>query len=201
MDARTSRASSDARTLVRGENDSAYVPREGEPSAGRGILRDTGSRPSGHAAWRVAPVTPSRADQPAERSGNEAHDTVLRDELRTLIRTWNPALTSLGDGTSLIASGLIDSLALFNLILWIETKSGRTIDAASIDAAREWDSIAAILRYLDRSPPEPRSLTSQSVTPERRQSRYQFVKYDPSLKRAVAEFQTGFWSPDPDRSI
>jgi len=146
-------------------------------------------------------VTPSRADQPAERSGNEAHDTVLRDELRTLIRTWNPALTNLGDGTSLIASGLIDSLALFNLILWIETKSGRTIDAASIDAAREWDSIAAILRYLDRSPPEPRSLTSQSVAPERRQSRYQFVKYDPSLKRAVAEFQTGLWSPDPDRNL
>jgi GNAT superfamily N-acetyltransferase len=146
-------------------------------------------------------VTQSRPDQPAEGSRNAADDSALRDELRTLICTWNPALTNLGDSTSLIASGLIDSLALFNLILWIETKSGRTLDAASIDAAREWDSITAILRYLDRSPDEPRSPTPQSVTPERRPSRYQVVKYDSSVKRAVAEFQTGLWSPDHDRNL
>jgi len=145
-------------------------------------------------------VTQSRADQTAESNGNEAD--ALRDELRTLIHTWNPGITTdLGDRTSLIASGLIDSLALFNLILWIETKSGRTIDAASIDAAREWDSIAAILRYLDRSPREPRTVTAEPVKPERRPSRYLVVKYDSSVKRAVAEFQTGLWSPDPDRNL
>jgi len=147
-------------------------------------------------------VTQSRADQPAEGSGNEADHSALRDELRTLIHTWNPALTTdLGDSTSLIASGLIDSLALFNLILWIETKSGRTIDAVSIDAAREWDSIAAILRYLDRAPQEPRTVTPEPIKPERRRSRYQVVKYDSSVKRAVAEFQTGLWSPEPDRNL
>ena len=131
-------------------------------------------------------------------------DDEIRDELRGLIHTWNPAITTdLSDDTSLIASGLIDSLALFNLILWIETKSGRTIDAASIDPAGEWDSIEAILRYLDRSPSETQTHTAspEPVTPERKQSRYRIVKYDPGFKRAVAEFQTGLWSPDAERNL
>jgi acyl carrier protein len=53
----------------------------------------------------------------------------LRNELRTLVTSWGLDLPSdLDDDASLITSGFFDSLALFNLILWVEQKIGRRLD-------------------------------------------------------------------------
>jgi GNAT superfamily N-acetyltransferase/acyl carrier protein len=147
-------------------------------------------------------MSTTRHEGAADSRETEARRLALRRELRALIRSWNPALSSdVDEHSSLIASGVIDSLSLFNLILWIEAKSGRTIDPAVVNVTRDWDSIAAILQYLDPSPEGGRVGASEPVTAARRQSRYRVVTYRPEFKRAVAEFQTGLWSPDPDRNL
>jgi len=129
----------------------------------------------------------------------------LRDELLALIDGWGLDLPSdLDDHSPLIASGLLDSLALFNLILWIETKIGHSIDPTTVDVAREWASIADILQYIHRINGASghidvlRPSTAARPVPE---SEYRIVRYDPSYKRAVAQFQTGLWSPDPELNL
>jgi len=126
----------------------------------------------------------------------------LRDELLAQFARWGIDLSSdLVDHGSLIASGLFDSLALFNLVLWIEAKTGRAIDPTSVDIAQEWDSVADILRYLRRTldvSDSGAARRSRAATSPLPQSGYRIVRYDPSFKHAVAQFQTGLWSPDPE---
>jgi acyl carrier protein len=60
---------------------------------------------------------------------------------------------ALADDTSLIASGLLDSLALFNLAARIEGEIGSTVDFAELDLWREWDTITGVLRFIERHRP------------------------------------------------
>jgi len=117
----------------------------------------------------------------------------LRDELINLIKTWASIPNSIDEHTSLIASGLLDSAALFNLILWIEEKTGRSIDPTSVDVTAEWDSIASILQYIQNST-KVRQISSKAISAAN--SDYRIVRYNSEFKRAVAEFQTGLWGPD-----
>jgi len=50
--------------------------------------------------------------------------------------------------SSLIKSGLLDSLALFNLALWVEAEIGAPIDLATIELAECWDTAAAIAVFI-----------------------------------------------------
>jgi len=54
----------------------------------------------------------------------------------------------LKDDTSLIKSGKLDSLGLFNLALFIESEIGRELDVASFDFSHEWDTVAGILGFI-----------------------------------------------------
>ena len=77
--------------------------------------------------------------------------TSLREELLAELSQWgarDPA--SLHDDTSLIVSGLVDSVGLFQMLLWIEEKVGSTIDPASVNWRRDWDSVGAILQYIEQ---------------------------------------------------
>lgn len=75
----------------------------------------------------------------------------LRNELLKELGGWGVKVNGdLRDDTSLIVSGRIDSVGLFQLLLWIEEKSGCAIDPAAVDLRREWDSIHAILGYIER---------------------------------------------------
>jgi len=56
----------------------------------------------------------------------------------------------LADDTSLIGSGLVDSLALFNLAAWVEREVGRPLDLTSFDLGTEWDTMASIVRFIER---------------------------------------------------
>ncbi|MET0164078.1 MAG: GNAT family N-acetyltransferase [Vicinamibacterales bacterium] len=132
---------------------------------------------------------------------------LLRDELVGLIRTWSSVPLSLDDDTSLIASGLLDSLALFNLILWIEQKTGRSIEPTSVNPVAEWDSVTRILQYVQDSSvvrqsgaamPSSAAASYDRHLPERE---YRVVRYTPDHKHAVAEFQTGLWSRTPSRNL
>ena len=75
----------------------------------------------------------------------------MRAELLQLLRENVPVLEQeLTDETSLIRSGLVDSLALFHLALWIESKIHVPLDPSSIDPANEWDTVETILRFVKR---------------------------------------------------
>lgn len=51
--------------------------------------------------------------------------------------------------TSLIRSGLLDSLSLFKLALWIEGEVRSPIDITAIDIAEVWDTPDDIARFIE----------------------------------------------------
>jgi acyl carrier protein len=74
-----------------------------------------------------------------------------QQELISLIESWDLNIDGRLDvDTPLIASGLFDSLALFNLLVWIEQRIGAPIDPTSLDLAKEWDTVDDIVRFVDR---------------------------------------------------
>jgi len=72
-----------------------------------------------------------------------------RDRLVRLLEEGSQGFDfELTDDTSLIRSGLIDSLGLFNLALWIEKEVHSKLDLASLDPSKEWDTIPDILNFI-----------------------------------------------------
>ena len=75
----------------------------------------------------------------------------IRDKLIVQIESWNVEMPERWDvGASLISSGILDSLGLFRLILWIEEQIGSSLDPTKIDLARELDTIADIVRFVEK---------------------------------------------------
>jgi acyl carrier protein len=75
----------------------------------------------------------------------------LREQLIDLITGSDMEIGSdLNDDTSLIRSGWFDSMALFNLALWIEGSIDSKVDITSIDIAEEWDTISDILSFIEK---------------------------------------------------
>ncbi|HKZ41903.1 MAG TPA: hypothetical protein VJ044_13140 [Candidatus Hodarchaeales archaeon] len=75
----------------------------------------------------------------------------LRDQLLDLINgSGMEPDRELKDDTSLIKSGRFDSMALFNLALWIEGKIDSKLEFTEIDVSKEWDTIADILNFLEK---------------------------------------------------
>jgi len=75
----------------------------------------------------------------------------LRPLLVEIIKKSNLELNiDMKDDTSLIKSGLFDSLALFNLAAWIEQEINKPIDLTSFDLSKEWDTISDILRFIEK---------------------------------------------------
>jgi aryl carrier-like protein len=74
----------------------------------------------------------------------------LRDQLVVLIDELGLPLEDgeLQDDTSLIKSGLVDSLALVALAEWIDQAIGTPVDLTVVDLADEWDTIPDILSFI-----------------------------------------------------
>ena len=76
-------------------------------------------------------------------------DRSLRDELIAIIEDSDVEFDGgLTDHTSLIKSGKLDSLGLFNVASFIERQIGPKLDLTSFDIAREWDTIADIINFI-----------------------------------------------------
>jgi acyl carrier protein len=76
----------------------------------------------------------------------------IGDDLSRVVESWNLRMPNQWDGnTSLIRSGILDSLALYQLILWIEEQTGKPVDPTQFDLASELDSITDILRFVERN--------------------------------------------------
>ena len=75
----------------------------------------------------------------------------LRDKLVAVIDASEVKLDQeLTDDTSLIRSGAIDSLALFNIAMFVEEEVPRHVDITAFDLTKEWDSINDILNFIGR---------------------------------------------------
>jgi len=75
----------------------------------------------------------------------------LREELIVLLRSLKgDAASNLDDETPLFANGLVDSLVLLQLSLWIEENIGECVNPAEYDLAQEWRTIAGIVSFIDR---------------------------------------------------
>lgn len=56
----------------------------------------------------------------------------------------------LTEETSLITSGLFDSMALFQLAIWIEQELGVPLDLTELNLVEEWNTIADILNFIEK---------------------------------------------------
>ena len=82
----------------------------------------------------------------------------LRDELVAAIRSWDLEIpANLRDGDRLITSGIFDSQAVFNLVLWVEAQTGSTIDPTSFDIVEAWNTIADVIAFVERRRAEARA--------------------------------------------
>lgn len=75
----------------------------------------------------------------------------LRDELLSVLRDSDVDLPAdAGEGTSLLRSGRVDSVALVRLAAWVERAVGRRVDPAGFDLAREWETVGDVVRFVER---------------------------------------------------
>ena len=73
----------------------------------------------------------------------------VRDRLIAVLKANNLELGGdLSDETSLIKSGKLDSLGLFNLALFIEKEVGCGVDVGAYELAKEWNTIPDILNFI-----------------------------------------------------
>lgn len=134
-------------------------------------------------------------------------------ELVEALQSWGIDPAELREPSApLISSGLLDSLALFNLSVWVEEKLGSPIDPTTFDVTQAWDSVESILRFVeargapvsqsrpagDSAPAAPvasQAVASQAVA-SHRDERYRIVRYEPRWRGAVTALLRGLWSPD-----
>jgi acyl carrier protein len=75
-----------------------------------------------------------------------------RDDLIALVQSWDLAMPpEWNGGTSLVRTGVLDSLALYQLILWIEEQVGKPVDPTTIDLASELDTINDVVGFVERN--------------------------------------------------
>jgi hypothetical protein len=80
--------------------------------------------------------------------------TTLLHDLRALIVRSTPDFTGpLGEDAPLISSGVLESTTLVSVALWVEDKIGREMDLSAFDLATEWDSLGAIVDFVERHAP------------------------------------------------
>ena len=74
-----------------------------------------------------------------------------RDRLVALITGWDLGFDGpLLEDTHLITSGMLDSQALYNLMLWIEEQIGSPVDPTSFDVVEAWDTIADVAAFVEQ---------------------------------------------------
>jgi acyl carrier protein len=72
----------------------------------------------------------------------------LREELLAFLDGQGVELPAGAPDEEPLFEGRLDSLALFNLVIWIEERLGAAIDPTAIDIAQEWRSVRDILAFV-----------------------------------------------------
>jgi acyl carrier protein len=80
----------------------------------------------------------------------------VRGEVRRLIEESGVGLPrDFDDHTSLIRSGLLDSTALFQVVVWLEDRLGPDFDLAAFNLAEELDTVAKVMAFIERHGSKP----------------------------------------------
>jgi acyl carrier protein len=75
----------------------------------------------------------------------------LHEQLLTLLAEFVPDFDgNASEDTVLLSSGLVESTALLNLVLWVEDQVESPIDIAELDLGQEWDTVGAVLDFVER---------------------------------------------------
>jgi acyl carrier protein len=78
-------------------------------------------------------------------------ESSLRTRLISLFRDLNVGTDSEWNAdTSLLRSGLLDSLATLQLAEWIQREVSADVDLLQFDLSEEWETIASIERFIER---------------------------------------------------
>ncbi len=79
---------------------------------------------------------------------------VLRRQLHGLLAECAPDLDhDLPDDCPLISSGIVESVALLNVALWVDERVGGGVDITAFDLTVEWDTVGLILDFVERHTP------------------------------------------------
>ena len=88
----------------------------------------------------------------------------LLHDLRALIVRSTPDLTGpVGEDAPLISSGVLESTTLVDVALWVEDQIGREMDLSAFDLVTEWDSLSAIVDFVERHAPSTGRPTPKSA--------------------------------------
>lgn len=138
-------------------------------------------------------------------------DQGMLDELLHALESWGVGAASDLQRVSLVKSGRLDSVALFNLAIWIEEKVGRPVDPSSFNMQEAWDTTESILGFIASAKGqlvvEERSVASATdavtataagpaVAP--RFADVEVLRYEPRYKDQIVALQTRLWSPDTE---
>lgn len=86
----------------------------------------------------------------------------LRRELHALLAECAPDLDGeMADDCPLISSGIVESVALLNVAVWVDDRVGGGLDLTGFDLAAEWDTVAGILDFVHRHAPTAASAASR----------------------------------------
>ena len=79
-----------------------------------------------------------------------SHGDVQGRLLHFLQEIMPPAAPPPGADTAIFATGLFDSLALVQLVQWVETAVGGPIDPSAFDMREAWATVADLARFIER---------------------------------------------------
>lgn len=145
--------------------------------------------------------------------------TASVDEVRTALADVGVADTGLTPDDSLIRSGLLDSVALFNLSLWIEERTGAPIDPTSFNVASDWDTMQSIAAFIEghrgtamttsppaaaESPPTPPPTPpppQRSTLASDRHAGLRVITATPAHDEAIARLMTRLWTPSVEVNL
>jgi len=116
--------------------------------------------------------------------------------LRFMQEITPPSAPTLRPDTAIFATGLFDSLALVQLVLWVEETIGAPIDPGTFDMRQEWATVADLARFMAqrRGATGPRAARLDRTDPGAMSTdRYEIVGYDPAFKPQLLELQKHLW--------
>lgn len=73
-----------------------------------------------------------------------------RERLISFLRQARPDFDDWQDDTPLVGFGVIDSLTLLQLAVWVESEIGHALDPSAFDLASEWSTVAGVLLFIAR---------------------------------------------------
>ena len=80
-----------------------------------------------------------------------SYEETLSRLLRYMQDLAPPPEPAPGPDTPIFAAGLLDSLALVELVGWVEQAIGAPIDPSAFDVQREWATVADLARFIERA--------------------------------------------------